>query len=306
MASDKKILEGLEHVKQAEKCLKTGLFKWKPDFDGAAFEYSKAAVAFKNAKATDHAINSYLKCSAVQREMGSSLESAALILKEVKNADKAADFVEQAADLYLEHGTPDTAAIALDRAAKMIEQMAPERSIKMYMRACEICEGEDRPRECAEMIGKATNLLIRLRRLDEAANALKREMDYYESIENNGIINKLVMGLVLIHIHRQDYVAANLAYKAALNYTGFAESEEAGPIQQLLEAYDQGDPESANEVLRHPLFKYMENEFTKLSRDLVVHVANKTTTSGSSDGLHGSAAAGGGGDDDDEYADGLL
>ena len=41
-------------------------------------------------------------------------------------------------------------------------------------------------------------------------------MDYYESIENNGIINKLVMGLVLIHIHRQDYVAANLAYKAAL------------------------------------------------------------------------------------------
>ena len=43
-------------------------------------------------------------------------------------------------------------------------------------------------------------------------------------------------------------------------YTGFAESEEAGPILQLLDAFDQGDPEAANEVLSSPLFKYMENE----------------------------------------------
>lgn len=289
--------------------MKTGLFKWKPDLDGAAYEYGKAAVAFKNAKATDHAINSYLNCSKVQREMGSpfhaakSLESAALILKEVKNADKAADFVEQAADLYLEHGTPDTASIALDRAAKMIEQLAPERSIKMYMRACDICEGEDKPRECAELIGKAARLLIRLQRFDEAADALKREMDYYETIENNGVINKLVMGLVLVHLHRQDFVAADLAFKAALNYTGFAESEEAGPIQQLLEAFDQGDPDTANEILRHPLFKYMENEFTKLARALIVPGSNKMKTVSSSDGVQGAA---GDADEDDEYADGLL
>ena len=58
-------------------------------------------------------------------------------------------------------------------------------------------------------------------RFDEAAEALKREMDYYETIENNGVINKLVMGLVLVHLHRQDYVAADLAFKAALKLVAF-------------------------------------------------------------------------------------
>ena len=31
---------------------------------------------------------------------------------------KAADLMDQASTMYLEHGTPDTAALALDRAAK--------------------------------------------------------------------------------------------------------------------------------------------------------------------------------------------
>ena len=47
-----------------------------------------------------------------------SLESAALIYKELKQFERAAELVKKASDLYLEHGTPDTAAIALDKAAK--------------------------------------------------------------------------------------------------------------------------------------------------------------------------------------------
>lgn len=49
-----------------------------------------------------------------------ALEAASLIYKEQKNWDKVMEMVEKAALLYLEHGTPDTAAIALERAGKYV------------------------------------------------------------------------------------------------------------------------------------------------------------------------------------------
>ena len=38
--------------------------------------------------------------------------------KESGNLEKAADLIEQASTLYLEHGTQDTASVVLDRAGK--------------------------------------------------------------------------------------------------------------------------------------------------------------------------------------------
>ena len=54
-------------------------------------------------------------------------------------------------------------------------------------------------------------------RLDEAADTMKREIDYYNRVESQGLVNKLVLGLVLIHLHRGDYVAADQAFKSCLN-----------------------------------------------------------------------------------------
>ena len=47
---------------------------------------------------------------------------------------------------------------------------------------------------------------------------------------------------------------------SSVSYPGFAESDEAGPIQTLLQAYDEGDDTTAYECLHNPLFRYMEND----------------------------------------------
>ena len=47
-----------------------------------------------------------------------AVESAGMLSKESGDLNKAVDLIEQASTMYLEHGTPDTAAIVLDRAAK--------------------------------------------------------------------------------------------------------------------------------------------------------------------------------------------
>lgn len=270
--------EGNEHLREAEKCLKTGFLKWKPDYEGAGIEYGKAAISFKNAKAYDQAIASYTKQADVLKQTGSTfhaakaLESAAMTHKDAGDMGKAADLMDKASTMYLEHGTPDTAALTLDRAAKMLEQSLPERAIEFYLKACDVCEAEDRPHQCAEMVGKAARLLIRTKRLEEAAVAVQREINYYGQVENPGPLNKLVMGLVLIQLTRGDYVAADQAYRGSLHFPGFAASDEAGPIERLLDAYDQGDQQATDQITKSPLFRFMENDFTKLARDLQVPI----------------------------------
>lgn len=47
-----------------------------------------------------------------------SYEQAGLLCKENKAYDQAVDFMELAAYMFQEHGTPDTAALTLEKAAK--------------------------------------------------------------------------------------------------------------------------------------------------------------------------------------------
>ncbi|XP_064611486.1 gamma-soluble NSF attachment protein-like [Liolophura sinensis] len=302
VASDRKISEGLEHIRQAEKCLKTSLFKWKPDHDGASSEYTKAATCFKNAKAYEEAKECYVKAAESQKHMNSpfhaakSYEQAGLICKENKELSEAADLMEQAAFMFQENGTPDTAALTLEKGAKFLEEESPDRAIYLYTKAVDVSEIEDKPRQCAEAAGKAARLLIKCGRLDEAVEMIKKEMEFYAQVDNYATICKLVLALVLLHLHRGDYVAADQSFKSSLSYPGFGESEESIAAEELLTAYDSGDEEKARIVLGLPLFKYMDNAFAKLARDL------RLPEGGSS----GGRSTGGEGQDDDEFAGGLC
>merc|ERR1712004_420009 len=49
-----------KHIKKAEEALKTGLLKWNPDFDSAAFE-KKAAEALRTSRQFEQAISLFEK-----------------------------------------------------------------------------------------------------------------------------------------------------------------------------------------------------------------------------------------------------
>ncbi|KAL5022018.1 hypothetical protein ScPMuIL_001173 [Solemya velum] len=277
VASDKKIAEGLEHLRQAEKCMKTSLFKWKPDLDGAAFEYSKAATSFRNAKAFEQAKDASFKAADAHIQLNSpfhaakSYEQAAIICKENKELEKAVELMEKAATMFQEHGTPDTAALTLDKAAKMVEMTHLDQAINLYIRACDVAELEaDRERQCAEYIGKAARLMVRSKRYEEALATLKREIEFYAEVENLAKVNKLILGSLMIHLTEGDYVAADRYFQEALCVNGFCESEEAVACERLLKAYDEGDEEAARQVLSLPLVKYLDNCFARLARDMVI------------------------------------
>ncbi|TEA23367.1 hypothetical protein DBR06_SOUSAS910024, partial [Sousa chinensis] len=335
-----KINEGLEHLAKAEKCLKTGFLKWKPDYDSAASEYGKAAVAFKNAKQFEQAKDACLR-EAVAHENNRAyggLKQAILgndtqplgcqfaafgtglvcivaltgpccivCLKEMQKLPEAVQLIEKASMMYLENGTPDTAAMALERAGKLIENVDPEKAVQLYQQTANVFENEERLRQAVELLGKASRLLVRGRRFDEAALSIQKEKNIYKEIENYPTCYKKTIAQVLVHLHRNDYVAAERCVRESYSIPGFNGSEDCTALEQLLEGYDQQDQDQVAEVCNSPLFKYMDNDYAKLGLSLLVPGGGvKKKAAAPPQATPKGHAAPAAEDEEDEYAGGLC
>ncbi|KAG8178317.1 hypothetical protein JTE90_026287 [Oedothorax gibbosus] len=301
MASERKIVEGNECIQNAEKYLKTSFMKWKPDYDSAALEYSKAATCFKTAKVLGQCKDCLLKAADCYSKNNSffsaakNYEQAAFVYKDMGDLSSTKQMIERACQLFREHGTPDTAALCLEKGAKMIETKQPEVALDLYIKAMDVVMIEDRPTQASEHAGKASRILLKLKRYDDAAEMVKKEMQFHLATENTRAVGRLVVGLVLIHLMREDYVAADKAFKEGYNY---CERDECNTLMDLLEGYDQGDGEQLNRALNSPFIKHMDVEFARLARCLEVAVDTNKDKKG--------AAKGGNDDDDDEFSGGLL
>ncbi|XP_076768678.1 gamma-soluble NSF attachment protein isoform X4 [Arvicanthis niloticus] len=220
---------------------------------------------------------------------------------------EAVQLMEKASVMYLENGTPDTAAMALERAGKLIENVDPEKAVQLYQQTASVFENEERLRQAVELLGKASRLLVRGRRFDEAALSIQKEKNIYKEIENYPTCYKKTIAQVLVHLHRNDYVAAERCVRESYSIPGFNGSEDCAALEQLLEGYDQQDQDQVSEVCNSPLFKYMDNDYAKLGLSLVVpgggiKKKSPATPQGKPDGAASAAAE----EEEDEYSGGLC
>jgi len=123
----------VKHIKKAEEALKTGLLKWNPDYDTAAFEYKKAAEALRTGRQFERAISIFEKSadnhlqSSQTYSAGSMIEIAAQCWKDHTNLKTCSDlnqykiYVNRAGELY-SRTHPDTAVIYLNKIAKGLDQ----------------------------------------------------------------------------------------------------------------------------------------------------------------------------------------
>ncbi|XP_012690718.1 gamma-soluble NSF attachment protein-like [Clupea harengus] len=307
-----KINEAHEHIAKAEKCLKTNMTKWKPDYDSAATEYAKAAVAFKNAKQFDQAKEAYLKEAEYHTEnkalfhAAKAYEQAGMMLKDMKRMPEAIQLIEKASIMYVENGTAGTAGIALDRAGKLMEPMDLMKAVDLYQKAASVFENEDRLRQAAELLGKASRLLVRLHRLDEAAVSLQKEKNMYREFENYPTCFKKTIAQVLVHLHRADFVAADKCVRESYSIPGFSGSEDCGAMEMLLQGYDEQDEDLVHRVCHSALLKYMDNDYAKLAISLKVPGGGggkKKSTAAPQGGAGGPSPAAA---EDDDYEGGLC
>uniref|UniRef100_A0A4W4EV70 Gamma-soluble NSF attachment protein n=1 Tax=Electrophorus electricus TaxID=8005 RepID=A0A4W4EV70_ELEEL len=310
-----KINEAHEHIAKAEKYLKTSFMKWKPDYDSAASEYAKAAVAFKNARQLEAAKDAYLQEAEAHTNNrsypftffgGKSQDSRPH--PDMQKLPEAVQYIEKASLMYTENGTPDTAAMALDRAGKLIEPVDLGKAVDLYQKAASVFENEDRLRQAVELLGKASRLLVRQKKYDEATLSLQKEKSIYRDIENYPTCYKKTIAQVLVHLHRGDYVAADKCVRESYSIPGFSGSEDCIALEQLLQGYDQQDEDQVSRVCNSPLFRYMDNDYAKLALTLSVPGEGKKKKAVAA--TPGDAGVNGGVDgpeeEEDEYAGGLC
>ncbi|XP_055387071.1 gamma-soluble NSF attachment protein-like [Condylostylus longicornis] len=271
MAASKKIEEGQELMRQAEKSLKTSILKWRPDYEIASDEYQKAATCFRIAKSYDQSKDCFLKAIECHKQSKSWFHAAKcyeqiiLILKETNNLLEVEPTANKACSLYQQHGSPESGASALDKAAKVVEHAHPDVALRLYQHALEVVMIEESTRQAAEFASKISRILVKLGLFDQATDALRREIGLNQQTDSYQAIGRLAVVLVLVQLARGDYVAAEKAFK---EWGNCCDPQEVQTLEMLLQAYDDEDPDQARQALSSPFIRHMDVEYAKLARDL--------------------------------------
>eukprot|EP00794_Sanderia_malayensis_P018237 gene18237-20056_t len=272
--SSRKIQEGLGHIKEAEKYMKTSFFKWSPDYDSAADQYNKAAVCFKVAKSYEQAKDGFKKtaeCFEKNHQLyhaAKALTEAATICSEQKNYDETMDLMAKACCLYRENGTPDTACRNLVSTAKMIEIAAPLKAIQLFEEAAEIAENDEKFREAANHLNNASRLLIKSKEYLKATVVMKKQIEIYCKLENYAMAFNIILGQALVYLTEGDFVAAENCFKDSFDHPGFSSSDVAEALEQILEAYSAGDNKLLKTVTSKPIVSCQDIAIARLGKTL--------------------------------------
>lgn len=69
---------------------------------------------------------------------------------------------ERACNLYQQHGSPESGASTLDKAAKILEEQMPDQALALYQRACDITALEDSSKQSTEYASKVARMMVKL------------------------------------------------------------------------------------------------------------------------------------------------
>ena len=228
MAGEAKVKEAQKHIAEAEKALKTSFvsLKFKPDVDSAADEYRSAAKCYKVARKYRESKDTYLKASELFESISGyfhaaqCLDEAILCCKDLggKDLKEVPDHAEKMINLCINHGYHETGALNLNKAGDIVKAEMPDKAAKMFLRAGEVVSVQDNGAQiAAQYTSKGVRLLVTLKRYDEAAAALLQEFGYLQEAGNSISLGRDVIALMLVHLAREDVVAASKAYQVRIN-----------------------------------------------------------------------------------------
>ncbi|CAI2184897.1 19290_t:CDS:2 [Funneliformis geosporum] len=266
---DIKIREAVQFLTEGDKATKKSWFK-KPEWDVAGQNYDKAASCFKAARSFDQAIQAYQKASDAMFKSDSlfmaakSMESAAnLAAQQLKQPERASEMYRKASDLYQAHMTPDRAGEIT------MEPISVDSAIEFYVAACNLFESEDRGRFAIDTFKRTIATMIKNKRYIEAVEIMHRLSKIYQSINNQSGLNKNCLGIIITLLAAEDEVEAKKQFQTFCQHA-FVRSEESAISSSLLDAFEQGDQDLIDKVMRNPIVTYLDNEVAKLSRELQV------------------------------------
>jgi len=269
-----KFKEGMGLMKEAQNLLSTTLFRWKPDLEGAATNFQQAAICFKNAKAHEQAKEAYVKAGEnfyktdLLHSAAQAMGDGAAMAKQLKRSEEAASLYERSSNCFLENGSSDKAAETLAKAGETIKDVNLEKATEYYLSACDLYFTEGREQFGNETFKLTTTLLLRAKKYTEAVKLIDREIVAFRKLEKREALWKFYLSNVILQLVLTDYAEADNRFKNYLAEEGFMSSEEGKAGGDMLTAYENADQTAFNAVVNRQVFNFLENEVTKLARNL--------------------------------------
>jgi len=271
-----KLQEADQQIKEADKLSKKTLTRWKPDWDGAAVLYEKAANNYKNAKAYEQAKQAFKKASNAQYQISiyytaaKHLDSAATMAKEQKQLEEATTLYEKASMIYRENGSGFNAADNLAKAAKIIEPVNVDKAMDYLKQACELYELEDKEHYSGDTFKIAISLFLRNKKYGETVELLKNQARVFGKLNQPHDLHKCYLSMIVVYLYCDDSVAASNLYKEFIEIPGFAGSQEGIASADLLDAYESGNAETLKAITNKQIFNFLDNQICKIARAMTI------------------------------------
>lgn len=276
MMKQQNIEEGDTAFKEGLKALKTTMFKWKPDFELAAEKLDQAGSSFKLAKEYDRSIDAFKQAADAHKSYLSlfhcakSLESAANAARDGKKMPECNALLTQAAYTYRRNGTPDAAALALEKAAKDAEKENHiEVAMNLYLEVVDIRETEDQMRRVKVPLDKAVQMSIRCKKFKLTMEHLNKEAILLTQLKDDPMMNRNWMCRIIVQLAVGDFEMAEQIYEEAMCSPAFNGCDEMYACNEMLDAYDAKDQETLSKVTKQQIFSFLSNDSALLARKLV-------------------------------------
>jgi len=272
--SNAKIIEAEANIKQAEKYLKTSLFKWDPDYDSAGDAYSRAATAYKVGGNKQKAIECLDKACDCYKQMRTLfqaarvLDQAVLLARDLNDFDAVVSYAERGALLFRQDGSNESAAQLLEKAAKIVVATDPEKAIGIYFKAADTVGLEDEPRKAIDHMAMAARLQVRCKKYDESVVTLNKVLHIMSSLDGYAAVaGRNAAGLVMVHLMLEDHIAAMKAFEM---YGAYCDMETQRALGSLLDAFDEQDGDAAKEAVNSKALKDLDIDFARLTKQIVL------------------------------------
>ena len=101
-------------------------------------------MCFRNAKSLSECKACLLKCSDCHRQnralfhAAKALDQAVLVCKDLNDFNSIRNLAEKASNLHQQHGSPESAASSLDKAAKILETNYPQEALALFQHALDV------------------------------------------------------------------------------------------------------------------------------------------------------------------------
>jgi len=275
--TESKLAEAEQQLKEADKLASKTLTRWKPDWEGAAVLYEKAATNFKNAKSYERAKETFKKASNAQYQIdlpftaAKMMESAAAMCKELKQSEEGALLYEKASKLYRENGSGFNAADNLAKAAKLIEPANVEKAMQFLKEACEVFELEDKEHYSGDTFKTAISLFLKNEKYVDCVELMKNQLRVLTKLNQPHDLHKSYLSIIVIYLYCDDFVAANNHYNQYCEENPqFMQSSEGMAAGELLDACEKRNPDALKAVTNKQLFNFLDNQVTKIARKIVI------------------------------------